>query len=112
KVYGAAGGATKAGIAFGTGGLLGIFVNAASSQLQERLDSIFGQDVQTLAQGLHWYAFREAVVGRVHGGGRGPAQRILELLWQQFTLGHGGLVAIADVVREPHGWLVIADLLN
>jgi len=112
KMYGAAGGATKAGIAFGTGGLLGIFVNAASSQLQETLDAIFGQDVQTLAQGLHWYGFREAVVGSVHGGGRGPALRILEVLWQQFALGHGGIVAIADVVREPRGWLVIADLLN
>jgi len=110
KMYGAAGGATKAGIAFGTGGLLGIFVNAASSQLQERLDAIFGQDVQTLAHGLHWYAFRELVVGR--GGGKGPALRILDLLWQQFALGHGGYVAIADVVREPRGWLVIADLMN
>jgi hypothetical protein len=112
KMYGAAGGATKAGIAFGTGGLLGIFVNAASSQLQERLDAIFGQDVQTLAQGLHWYAFRESVVGGVHGGGKGPSLRILELLWQQFALGHGGIVSIANVVREPRGWLVIADLLN
>jgi len=112
KMYGAAGGATKVGIAFGTGGLLGIFVNAASSQLQETLDAIFGQDVQTLAQGLHWYAFLESTVGRVYGGGKGPALRILEVLWQQFALGHGAIVAIADVVREPRGWLVIADLLN
>lgn len=112
KMYCAAGGATKAGIAFGTGGLLGIFVNAASSQLQERLDSIFGQDVQTLAQGLHWYAFRELAVGRAHIGGKGPALRILELLWQQVALGHIGFMSIADVVREPRGWLVIAELLN
>lgn len=112
KMYGAAGGATKAGIAFGTGGLAGIFVNAAASQLQEKLDALFGQDVQTLAQGLHWYAYREQVVGRAFGGGRGPAIRILELLWQQFALGRGSMVSIEHVVREPQGWLVIADLMN
>ncbi len=112
KMYGAAGGATKTGIALGTGGVTGIFINAAASQLQEKLDALFGQDVQTLAQGLHWYAYREQVVGAAFGGGKGPAIRILELLWQQFALGRGAMVRLTDVVREPQGWLVIADLIN
>lgn len=112
KMYCASGGATKAAIAFGTGGLVGIFVNAASSQLQDRLDSLFGQDVQTLAQGLHWFAFRESVVGRAFGGGKGPACRILQILWNQFAVGRGSMVSLDSVIREPRGWLVIADLLN
>jgi hypothetical protein len=112
KLYSGAGGATKAGIAFGTGGLLGIFVNAAASQVQEGLDAMFGQDVQTLAQGLHWMAYREQAVGRIAGGGNGPANRILDVIWQQFALGHGGAVTRKDIVSEPRGWLVIADLLS
>lgn len=111
KMYSTAGGATKTGIAFGTGGLAGIFVNAASSQLQEKLDALFGQDVQTLAQGLHWYAFREQVVGAAFGGGKGPAMRILEILWEQVAFGRAASVSLTDVAKEPQGWLVVADLL-
>ncbi len=112
KLYSGTGGAAKAGIAFGTGGMLGVFVNAATSQVQEHLDALFGQDVKTLAQGLHWMAFREQAVGRIAGGGTGPANRILDTIWQQFALGHGGIVSRKDIVTEPRGWLVVADLLS
>lgn len=112
KLYSTAGGVTKTGIAFGTGGLAGIFVNAAASQIQERLDALFGQDVQTLAQGLHWYAFRESVVGGAFGGGKGPAVRILDILWEQAAFGRAANVSLADVRKEPQGWLVIADLVS
>ena len=112
KMYSAVGNATQAGIAFGTGGLMGIFVNASCSQLQGKLDSLFGQDVQTLAQGFHWHAFRESVVGGTFGGGKGPAWRILEVVWEQFGIGHGIAHSMDDIVREPCGWLVIADLLS
>ncbi|MBB3899695.1 hypothetical protein [Roseococcus suduntuyensis] len=112
KMYSTAGGVTKTGIAFGTGGLAGIFVNAAASQLQEKLDALFGQDVQTLAQGLHWYAFRESVVGSAFGGGKGPAMRILEVLWEQVAFGRAANVSLAEVTKEPQGWLVVADLVS
>jgi len=112
KMYGAATGLAKTSVAYGLGPITGIFVNAAHAQVQERLDAIFGQDVQTLAQGLHWYAFREQAVGRAFGGGKGPALRILEILWQQMALGRAGYISLADVAREPEGWLVVADLLG
>lgn len=110
KMYSAAGGVSKAAVAYGGGALLGYFVNSAASVWQERLDSVFGQDVQTLAQGLHWFAFLETVVGR--GRGKGPALRILEILWADLGLGRASLVSLDDVVREPKGWLVIADIIN
>ncbi|MEO3386113.1 hypothetical protein [Mesorhizobium sp. CAU 1741] len=110
KMYGTAGGATKAAVAFGSGGVVGFFVNSAASAWQDKLDEVFGQDVQTLAQGLHWFAFLETVVGR--GKGKGPALRILEIIWSEFALGKGSGVTLDEVVREPKGWLVIADLIN
>jgi hypothetical protein len=109
KLYGAAGSATKAGITFSTGGLTGYFVNSAASTFAPYLDSWLGQDTQTLAQGLHWFAYLELVVGG--GRGKGPALRILEVIWTEFTIGRAFLPALADIVREPRGWLVVADLL-
>lgn len=63
-----------------------------------------------LAQGLHWTAFREQVVGG--GRGKGPALRILDVIWTELALGKVSLPKLADVVKEPRGWLVIADLLS
>ncbi|MDE2574228.1 MAG: hypothetical protein KGL55_02855 [Rhodospirillales bacterium] len=109
KMYGAAGGATKAGITWSTGGITGYFVSSASAVVAPYLDSLFGQDIQTLAQGLHWFAYLELVIGR--GQGVGPALRILEVIWTDIALGRASMPAMRDVVREPRGWLVIADLL-
>ena len=109
KMYSTSGSGIKAAITFGTGGLLGYFVNSAASAVAPALNSWFGQDIPALAQGLHWFAFAESVVGR--GAGKGPAMRILEIVWEQFALGHGSGVSFADVVKEPRGWLVFADLL-
>ncbi|HEX7390673.1 MAG TPA: hypothetical protein VF286_11210 [Acidiphilium sp.] len=110
KMYGAAGGATKAGITWSTGGITGYFVSSASAVIAPYLDRMFGQDLQTLAQGLHWFAFLELVVGR--GQGKGPALRILDVIWTEMALGRASLPPVAVIVREPRGWLVIADLLS
>ncbi len=109
KRNGAAGSAVKAGITFGTGGWTGYFVNSAAASVAPYLDSWLGQDTQTLAQGLHWFAFLETVVGG--GRAKGPAIRILEVIWSELSLGRAFLPAMADIVREPRGWLVVADLL-
>lgn len=109
KFYGAASSGVKTGITFGTGGWTGYFVNSAAASVAPFLDSWLGQDTQTLAQGLHWFAFLELVVGR--GVGKGPAMRILEVIWSELSLGRAFLPAMADIVREPRGWLVVADLL-
>lgn len=111
RMYGVAGGVSKTAVAVGTGGLLGYFVNSAASVWQEKLDAIFGQDVQTLAQGLHWFAFLETVVGR--GQAKGPALRILELLWNETpTLWVVSGVTLEKIVREPKGWLIVAEMIN
>lgn len=110
KMYGAAGGATKAGIAFGTGGWTGYFVNSAASWLAPTLDSWLGQDVQHLAQGLHWFAYRELAIS--HGRGKGPAMRILEVLWADLGIGKLSGATLQEIVKEPCGWLVIADFIN
>jgi hypothetical protein len=109
KMYGTASGTTKALITFGTGGWTGFFVNSAATWIAPTLDSWFGQDIIHLAQGLHWFAFLETVVGR--GRGKGPALRILEVIWEELGLGKVSLPSIAKIVREPRGWLVIADVL-
>jgi hypothetical protein len=109
KIYGAAGGATQAGITWGTGGFTGYFVSSAAATIAPYLDKLFGQDIQDLAQGLHWFAFLELVVGG--GRGKGPALRILEVIWTEMALGRVSMPTIHEVVREPCGWLVIADLL-
>jgi hypothetical protein len=110
KMYGAVGGATKTGITFGTGGFTGYFVNSASSWLAPTLEKLFGQDVQHLAQGLHWFAYRELAIS--HGQGKGPAMRILEILWSDLAIGKSSGVTLEQIVREPCGWLVIADFIN
>jgi hypothetical protein len=33
------------------------------------------------------------------------------VIWTEFTIGRAFLPALADIVREPRGWLVVADLL-
>ena len=109
KMYSGLGSATKAGVTFGTGGLTGYFINSASSLIAPGLNALFGQDVQALAQGLHWFAYRESVVGQ--GVGKGPSMRILEAIWQQFAIGRTSGVTLAQITREPRGWLVVADLL-
>ena len=93
-----------------TEGLAGFFVDSAIAWAGPTLDSWFGQDTMALAQGLHWFAFLETVVGR--GQGKGPALRILEVIWQEFALGSVALPKLEDIVREPRGWLVIAERLK
>lgn len=110
KMYGAAGGATKTGITFGTGGFTGYFVNSAATWVAPLLDRLFGQDVQALAQGLHWFAYRELAIS--HGQGKGPALRILELLWSDLAIGKASGVTLQEIVKEPCGWLVIADFIS
>ena len=88
----------------------GFFVNSIATWIAPTLNSWLGQDVIQLAQGLHWMAFREQVVGR--GRGKGPGLRILEVIWSELALGRMSMPAIAEVVKEPRGWLVIADLLS
>ncbi len=109
KMYSGGGSAVKAGITFGTGGWIGYFVNSAAASITPKLNAIFGQDIPPLAQGLHWFAFLETVVGR--GAGKGPAMRILDVVWEQFAIGKGSGVSLADIIKEPRGWLVVADLL-
>jgi len=110
KMYGAVGGATKTGITFGTGSFTGYFVNSTASWIAPTLDGWLGQDVQHLAQGLHWFAYRENAIS--HGQGKGPAMRILELLWADLSIGRMSGAKLQDIVKEPCGWLVIADLIN
>lgn len=110
KMYATAGNAVTAGVKFGTEGLAGFFVDSAIAWAAPTLDSWFGQDTIVLAQGLHWFAFLETVVGR--GRGKGPALRILEMVWNEFSLGKVALPKLEDIVREPRGWLVIAEVLK
>lgn len=110
KMYGTAGGLTQAGITFGTGGLTGYLVSSTAKWIGPKLDQIFGQDVQTLAKGLHWFGFLEKVVGR--GVGKGPSRKILDVIWTEIALGKTSGVTLDEIISEPRGWLVIADLLN
>lgn len=110
KMYGAVGGFTKAGITFGTGGITGFLVNSTAAWIGPKLDLIFGQDLQTFAKALHWFAFLEKVVGR--GTGKGPARRILDVIWTELSLGKTSGITLDQVVSEPRGWLVLADLMG
>lgn len=109
KMYGTVGGFTKAGITWGTGGFTGYIVKSGAKWIGPKLDQVFGQDVQTLAKGLHWFAFLEKVVGR--GVGKGPALRILDVLWTDLALGKTSGITFNDIIPEPRGWLVLADFL-
>ena len=91
------------------GQVVGYFINSVGGLAGKALDKVFGQDTQTLAQGLHWMAFRENVVGR--GTAIGPSLRILELLWTELAVGKASGITLRQVVAEPKGWLVIADLV-
>lgn len=91
------------------GQMVGYFVNSVGGLAGKALDNLFGQDTQTLAQGLHWMAFREHVVGR--GAAIGPSFRILEVLWTELAVGKASGATLREVVAEPKGWLVIADLI-
>ena len=110
KMYGVASSSTKAGITFGTGGFTGFIVNSTASMIGPKLDQYLGQDVQTLAKGIHWKAFCEQVVGR--GTGKGPARRILDVIWSDMSLGRASAVSLDDIIKEPQGWLVIADMMS
>jgi hypothetical protein len=37
---------------------------------------------------------------------------VLDLLWDELTIGRPALPSVADTVREPRGWLVVADLMS
>ena len=63
-----------------------------------------------LAQGLQWFTFLETVVGGGHA--KAPALRILEVIWNEFALGSVVLPDLDAIVREPRGWLVIAERLK
>jgi hypothetical protein len=120
KMWGAASGVGKMGTGAGgvaastmltpfIGQVVGYFINSVGGLAGKALDKVFGQDTQTLAQGLHWMAFRENVVGR--GTAIGPSLRILELLWTELAVGKASGITLRQVVAEPKGWLVIADLV-
>ena len=85
-------------------------MNSAAAWISPKLDAIFGQDVQTLAKGLHWFGFLEKVVGR--GVGKGPSRKILDVIWTEVALGKTSGVTLDEVIGEPRGWLVIADLMS
>ena len=111
KMYGAVGSFTKAGVTFGTGGVTGYLVNSATAAwIGPYLDSKFGQDTQTIAKALHWFGYLEKVVGR--GVGKGPSRKILDVVWTEVALGKTSGVTLDDIIPEPCGWLVIADLLS
>jgi hypothetical protein len=110
KMYGTVGGLTQGGIAFGTAGLTGYLVSSTAKWIGPKLDQIFGQDVQTLSKGLHWFAFLEKVVGR--GVGKGPSRKILDVIWTEIALGKTSGVTLDEIIPEPRGWLVIADLMS
>lgn len=121
KMWGAASGVGKmgtgaSGVAASTmltpfiGQVVGYFINSVGGLAGKALDKVFGQDTQTLAQGLHWMAFREHVVGR--GTAIGPSLKILEMLWTELAVGKASGVTLREVVAEPKGWLVIADLIG
>jgi hypothetical protein len=121
KMWGAASGVGKMGTGAGgvaastmltpfIGQMVGYFINSVGGLAGKALDKVFGQDTQTLAQGLHWMAFRENVVGR--GTAVGPSLRILETLWTELALGKASGVTLRQIVAEPKGWLVIADLVS
>jgi hypothetical protein len=121
KMCTAAGSATQGAISvatsFAAGPLVGYFVSSATATVSPYLNQLFGQDVQDLAKGLHWFAFLELVVDHANAltkrpsGGKGPALRILEVIWTEIALGRASKPKIEEIVREPCGWLVIADLL-
>ena len=92
------------------GGVVGYFVSSAGAYVGKKLDALFGQDIQTLAQGLHWNAFLEQVISR--GRGKGPSTQILEVLWSELALGKTSGVTLHQIIPEPDGWLVIADLVG
>jgi hypothetical protein len=110
KMLSTSGSAFKSAVTFGTGGLTGYFVNAISGSIGVGINSWFGPDIPALAMAIHWFAFVEQAIS--HGRGKGPACLILDVVWEQFAIGKGSMVSLYDVVKEPRGWLVIADLLS
>jgi hypothetical protein len=110
KMMSTGGSVFKSAVTFGTGGLTGYFVNALGGSIGVGINALFGPDIPGLAMAIHWFAFVEHTIS--HGRGKGPASRILDVVWEQFALGKGSGVALYDVVKEPRGWLVIADLLS
>jgi hypothetical protein len=92
------------------GGVVGYFVSSAGAYVGKKLDALFGQDIQTLAQGLHWNAFLEQFISR--GRGKGPSTQILEVLCSELALGKTSGVTLQEIIPEPDGWLVIADLVG
>ena len=60
--------------------------------------------------GADFYGFVERVVGR--GTGKGPYRRILDVIWTELSIGRVLGYTVDDILPEPRGWIVIADLLG
>lgn len=110
KLYSTSVNMTKASIKGMTGGLTAYLLDSTLGTIGPKLDLMFGQDLQTLAKGLHWFGFLERVVGR--GVGKGPSRRILDIIWTELSTGKVGGMSLDDILVEPRGWMVIADLLG
>lgn len=64
-----------------------------------------------VAMHLHWRAFQETILLR-GAAGTGPATRILQELFTRRSLTqHFGEHNVAALIREPGGWMAIADKL-
>jgi hypothetical protein len=128
-------GANVGGAALSAGGWLAAYVgtwvaDAVTAVATSRLAKWYEPTSQALAKVLHWQAYREPTLNNLLGasfartaGGRplsdvvarlstDPATRIVQTIWDitARTLGVG--FGVGSVVKEPKGWLVLADVIN
>ena len=68
--------------------------------------------VNRVACEVHWRAYQELAIGRVHGGGYGPACRMAqELMNHTVSTGFVPTEKVKAFLREPAGYMVIKDKL-
>ena len=62
---------------------------------------------------IHWRAYQELTIGRIAGGGYGPACRMVQELFNHtYSTGWVPTDTVRNYMREPAGWMVIHDKLS
>jgi hypothetical protein len=128
-------GANAGGAALSASGWLAAYVgtwvaDAISAVATSRLAKWYEPTSQAMAKILHWQAYREQTLNRMlgasfarTGGDRplsaavarlstDPATRIVQTIWDITARTLGAGFGVWSVVKEPKGWLVLADVIN
>jgi hypothetical protein len=127
--------ANAGGAALSAGGWLAAYVgtwvaDAITAVATSRLAKWYEPSSQALAKILHWRAYREQTLNNAlgasfarTGGGKplaeavarlstDPATRIVQTIWDVTARTLGAGFGVWSVVKEPKGWLVLADVIN